>query len=157
MTATVRTLIECLQKDDKDLKQLELALKKESEALQSRQVKLLEDATKVKAKALTSLEQRAKEKTQILIALGFSPETQTVDQFLNSLGNGPLKKIWQYIRNKLKRCQQLNAINGKVVSHSQARVNKMMEIIRGKTNQESLYTPYGKEKSASNSYKIASA
>lgn len=157
MTTTVRNLVECLQKDEKELKHLETALRKEREALQNRDLKLLEDVIKVKTSLLTSLEQRAKQKMQILIALGYTPNRMTIDEFLIDLKNQPLIRIWEYIRKKLRDCQSSNAVNGKVVSHSQMRVNKMMQIVRGQNSQASLYTASGKERSTPGTYRIASA
>jgi flagella synthesis protein FlgN len=157
MTITVRTLIECLQQDDKDLKQLEAVLKKENEALRTRDLKVMEDVLKIKTSLLSAIEQRAKHKTDILIALGFQPQRMTLDIFLSQLNNDPLKRVWAYLRQKLQDCKTLNSINGKVVSHSQIRVNKMMQIVRGQNTQAGLYTATGKQSSASCAYRIASA
>lgn len=157
MTITVRTLIECLQHDDKDLKQLEAVLKKENEALRTRDLKVMEDVLKVKTSLLSSIEQRSKHKSEILIALGYLPQSMTLDGFLTQLNNEPLKRVWAYLRQKLQDCKTLNSINGKVVSHSQMRVSKMMQIVRGQNNQASLYTATGKQSSSASAYRIASA
>lgn len=157
MTITVRTLIECMQQDDKDLKQLEVVLKKESEALQQRDLKLLGDVLTLKTSLLSSIEQRAKNKSHILHALGYTPTTMDLDGFLDQLNNEPLKRVWLYLRNKLQDCKTLNSINGKVVSHSQMRVSKVMQIVRGQSSQSNLYTASGKQSSAASAYRIASA
>ncbi len=157
MTIALKTLIQFLDDDIQDLTLLTQVLDEEKNALQSRDLTLLEQNQLQKQHYLQRMEQRAQAK-QSYLERASAPKTPPAFSLLIKVSsNEALKEKWQTVQSLLERCQSANIVNGKIISHSQRRVGKMMDIVRGRTNQPTLYGSEGKQQSMAAGYMLAKA
>ena len=78
-------------------------------------------------------------------------------QFLKQIsGDDDLIQRWHNAQDRLERCQQKNAVNGRIVGHLQRRVTRISEIIRGSDRNQSLYSSGGETQSVNHSHVLAS-
>ncbi|PIE43336.1 MAG: hypothetical protein CSA50_05520 [Gammaproteobacteria bacterium] len=143
MTIALKTLFDFLDSDLNDLPHLEHALNEERLALQERNLSLLEQSQLLKQQVLQRLEQRTRAKSDYL-AKACAPNPPTFATLVRVSSNAELKAKWQLVQTLLNQCKQANSVNGKIISHSQQRVTKIMEIVRGQSRQSSLYGSQGK-------------
>lgn len=156
--ATVEGLKTLLRKDEASLEQLLTVLESEHEALAGNDMTALENATSEKDEILQAIRERAKRKIRLLVDLGYRPDSgQVPSQFLKQIsGDDDLIQRWESAQAQLERCQQKNAVNGRIVGHLQRRVTRISDIIRGSDRNQSLYSSGGETQSVNHSHVLAS-
>ncbi|PID42351.1 MAG: hypothetical protein CSA52_03800 [Gammaproteobacteria bacterium] len=157
MTIALKTLIDFLDSDLNDLTRLEEVLNKERHALQERDLPQIEQSQQLKQELLQCLEQRARSKSTYLAKECAPKAPPTFSMLVKVSSNAELKSKWQLVQSLLNQCKQANSVNGKIISHSQQRVTRIMEIIRGQSRQSSLYGARGKKETMSGSCVLARA
>ncbi|WP_250658458.1 flagella synthesis protein FlgN [Alkalimarinus coralli] len=146
-----------LQEDIQDLTRLSELLNKERTALKERSNDSLKLLTSEKSSRIKSIEHRAKEKAKLFIDAGHQIRKGEFEKVIADIPDPELQALWRKVNVGLRFCQDQNTINGKVVSHSLKRVNKLMDIVRGQHNKPNLYGSSGKESSIGGLNSIAKA
>lgn len=155
---TIDGLKSLLRKDEANLERLLTVLESEHEALAGNDMAALESATSEKDSLLNAIRERAKRKIRLLVELGYHPDSgQAASAFLRENANDPeLLERWERAQAQLDRCQQKNAVNGRILGHLQRRVTRISDIIRGADSNQSLYSSGGETRSLNHSHVLAS-
>lgn len=130
---TAGTSQQLLAKQQQQLESLEQLLKEEREVL-----------TKHDPKALTVLTER---KTTLLAAIeAFDANIGKNSQFLADKQAGLIEEPLATIQETLVRCQELNAVNGQIINHSQLAVERMKTSLLERHSKSSItYDSKGKK------------
>ncbi len=155
--AHIEELTELLNQDILQLKSLSDVLEREKALLSDSDVKSLTSVTEEKNLLLNQIRERAKSKIRVLVAMGFRPDQGQPSRFIAAAGLTSVEELWSEADELLNRCQSLNRLNGRVISHLQKRLSKLTEIFRGASGQEKLYGAKGQEQSVSHTSVLASA
>ena len=157
MPLSIDRLKALLQEDIQDLTKLSEILNKERTALKERSTTSLKQLSSDKSSRLKTIEYRAKEKAKLFVDAGYSIKKGEFEQVISEIPDTSLQSLWRKVNIGLKFCQDQNTVNGKVVSHSLKRVNKLMDIVRGQHNKPNLYGSSGKENTMGGLNSIAKA
>ncbi|WP_111496346.1 flagella synthesis protein FlgN [Marinobacter bohaiensis] len=155
--AAIDELKKLLREDIKQLEQLGGVLASEKSLLKSSDVDGLESVTQEKNRLLASVRERAKQKIHVLVQMGFNPRNGQPSTFIRSAGIEELTTLWQDAENRLKACQRLNQVNGRIIGHLQQRLGRLNEIFRGCSDQAKLYSSSGQSSAVSHKTVLASA
>lgn len=156
MTA-IDELNNLLNQDIRRLETLANILEQEKALLASPDLRTLETLTGDKNRLLEQLRQSAKAKIRSLVAMGYRQDCGEPSRFIRSAGMTDLLALWQEAEGRLKVCQELNQINGRVISHLQKRLARLTDIFRGVSAHQKLYGAQGEQKAVSHSTILASA
>lgn len=157
MAIALKNLIQFLDLDIQDLTRLTQVLLHETEALQQRNLPLLESSQAEKHHLLHRIEHRAQAKIAYLSEASTPKAPPPFSLLVKVSSNPELKEKWRAVQSLLENSQRANAINGKIISHSQRRVEKMMDIVRGKSQQPALYGSEGKQQLLNSGFMLAKA
>ena len=157
MPLSIDRLKTLLQEDIQDLTRLSEILNKERTALKERSNTSIQTLASEKSTCIKSIEYRAKEKAMLFVDAGYQVKKGTFEKVISEIQDPSLQSLWRKVNIGLRFCQDQNTVNGKVVSHSLKRVNKLMDIIRGQHNKPNLYGSSGKENSIGGLNSIAKA
>lgn len=157
MPLSIDRLKTLLQEDIKDLTILSEILNKERTALKERSNTSIKQLANDKSTTIKAIEYRAKEKARLFIDAGYQIKKGEFEKIISEIPDSSLQALWRKVNIGLRFCQDQNTINGKVVSHSLKRVNKLMDIVRGQHNKPNLYGSSGKESSIGGLNSIAKA
>ena len=141
------------------LESLNTLLIAERTALKERNTANIESALEQKTELLKQLEQKATARSQLLSNSGFDGNEQGMEQYLNSLNNSaePLKQQWLVLKEKLETCKESNQINGAIVQRSKTQVETLLNILRGQSGQQNIYSDTGKSNSIAAGHSLAKA
>lgn len=124
--------------------QLQTVLAAEAEALANRNVDALEHIVGNKQdlmQAFNGLEYRTQ---QILEQTGFGAGKQGIEACIDWCDDsGQLKRGWQLLLERIRRCQHQNRINGAILDSSRRHAQEALAILRGQPITTPLYNPTG--------------
>lgn len=155
--AAIDDLTQLLNEDIRDLDRLRDTLAAEKEALKGSEISAMEPLTQAKNTLLNLVRDRAKQKVHALVAMGYRPDAGAPSQFIRSAGLTDLTKLWQTAEQKLALCQEMNGLNGRIISHLQKRLTSLTDIFRGSSGQAKLYGASGQQTSLGQRNILASA
>ncbi|UZE97759.1 flagella synthesis protein FlgN [Alkalimarinus alittae] len=157
MPLSIDRLKTLLQEDIQDLTRLSEILNKERTALKERSNAAIQELAIDKSTCIKSIEHRAKAKALLFVDAGYQIKKGEFEKVIAEIPDESLQSLWRKVNVGLRFCQDQNTINGKVVSHSLKRVNKLMDIVRGQSNKPNLYGSSGKESTIGGLNSIAKA
>lgn len=155
--AAIDDLTQLLNDDIRDLEQLSDTLTAEKAALRGSDINAIEPLTQIKNTLLNQVRERAKQKVHALVAMGYRPDAGAPSQFIRSAGLVDLTALWQRAEKKLAHCQELNGLNGRIITHLQKRLASLTDIFRGSSGQAKLYGASGQQTSLGQRNILASA
>lgn len=155
--AAIDELKQLLTQDLDTLGHLGDLLAQEKTALTASDVSVIEPLTQQKNALLDQVRDRAKSKIRALVAMGYRPETGDPSRFIRSSGLTELTELWSAAEQALKRCQQQNQTNSRIVGHLQQRLARLTDIFRGSAGQSKLYGATGQQTSLGQRNILASA
>ena len=149
---------ELQQHIDQDLSmcsQLLELLREEQEALKARDVDKVEELLERKVPILEALEHNAKQRQAWASASLAGENTEALwASLLSSLGNTGIKQRWSQLKSLYADVRTQNEVNGKLLSRHQGTLQRLLDIMRGKTASPNLYnaTGYSSASSQSNNF-----
>lgn len=155
--AAIDELKALLQQDIRQLEQLGGLLAAEKQHLKSSDVDGLQGLTQEKNRLLNDVRERAKRKIHALVNMGFNPRLGQPSTFIRSAGIDELTQLWTDAENRLKACQRMNQVNGRIIGNLQQRLGRLTEIFRGCSDQAKLYGASGQSSAVSHKNVLASA
>ncbi|MEQ5833573.1 flagellar protein FlgN [Marinobacter mangrovi] len=155
--AAIDDLKALLHKDIQQLEQLGGLLASEKQLLKTSDMAGLEALTREKNHLLNEVRERAKRKIHALVAMGFNPRHGQPSTFIRAAGVEELTQLWNEAENRLKACQRLNQVNGRIIGNLQQRLGRLTEIFRGCADQAKLYGAKGQSTAVSHKTVLASA
>lgn len=155
--AAIDELKSLLKQDIQQLEQLGGLLASEKNHLKSSDVDGLQTITQEKNRILNDIRERAKRKIHALVNMGFNPRQGQPSTFIQSAGLTDLTQLWTDAENRLKACQRMNQVNGRIIGNLQQRLGRLTEIFRGCSEQAKLYGSQGQSTAVSHKNVLASA
>ena len=158
MSLNIELLTEMLSQDATALLNLKNLLEQERAQLVARKREALPEIIEQKSRLLDILNLNTQRRQEVLQASGLSANAAGWEEFLVQ-NNAPaeLRVKWQEITQEFASCQQLNTINGKMITRSQQTLNQLLNLLRGKVPSPSLYDAHGAKAQIASSYTIAKA
>jgi len=128
------------------LESLNTLLMVERTALKDRDTTNIKSLLEQKTGLLRELEANATQRSQLLTQSGFDGNEQGMTAYLETLPTtaSALINQWQILKDKLLSCKEANQINGSIVNRSRAQVESLLNIMRGQSGEQKIYTGTGK-------------
>ena len=157
--ATTTALSSSMSQAIELLETLNTLLMVERTALKDRDTANIKSVLEKKTSLLEDLESNATTRSQILTQAGFDGNEQGMTAYLETLpmSASALSAQWQTLKENLHRCKETNEINGTIVSRSKTQVESLLNIMRGQSGQQKIYTDAGKSPSVGGGHSLAKA
>ena len=149
-------LTQCLASSD----QLILMLERERNALSNQSAKELENTAFEKKLLAELIDSQTKECGQRLEQEGYGQGPASISNYISKAGEDVSKELstlWESIQQNLKRCQNENRVNGRVLETSQKRIKQAIDILHGQAPEGVLYGRAGKTVSDSKAHTLSRA
>lgn len=142
----IERLAKGITRDIETCEQLLVFLAQEQTLLKERELESLEQLVNDKSQLLNQLHQSAVSRTQWIAH--FNREKPNADQeteaaFSEIAEQLGLSEDWAKLKKLFKACQEANEVNGKTLARSQATHERLLNILRGQGNGQTLYTGKG--------------
>ncbi len=140
MSADIHSFTDLLKQDLNALHQLQNLLNQERSSLEKNQLEVLGDLQEKKKPLLLEIQQNARKRTDWV-----SQTKLSKSRFLRLLDEKapPVMALYQECEAKLHAVKALNEVNGQIIASSQQRVVRLMQIIRGQSQQAQMYGKNG--------------
>lgn len=125
-------------------------LNQEHTALAKNDTEQVAQLAQQKQQLTTLIEHSESQRRTFFASLNLSADTKGMAQLAQSIARPQVRelaKLWQEILQTSQTCQQQNQINGIVLAHQQRRAMLLLQILRGQTNQTTLYSARGNKES----------
>ena len=158
--ATITALSSSMTQATELLESLSALLMAERTALKERDTLNIQSLLEQKTSVLAELQNNASTRSQLLAELGFEGDETGMNAWLDSLpvnAATELKQQWQALKEKLESCKSANQINGTIVHRSKAQLDLLLDILRGQSGDQKLYTGDGKSTSVASGHSLAKA
>lgn len=124
--------------------QLHTVLVAEADALANRDVDALERLVGDKQGLMQTFDALEHRKQQLLEQTGFDAADADIVSCIDWCDDtGQLKRGWQLLLERVRRCQQQNRINGATLDSSRRHAQQALAILRGQPITTPLYNPAG--------------
>lgn len=118
----------------------------EKNAIEKIDPTLLQNCVNQKQQNLELLAENTLLRNEALVELGFSADTQGLEQLQQSLSPGIAKEIskrWENLTIQLQQAAKLNQRNEQIVKRSQGNVSQLLSILQGQTPKTTIYDEAG--------------
>mgnify|MGYP001581475856 CR=1 FL=1 len=149
------TLHDLLEKDLQNTVDLENLLRAERAQLESRDIGALSRILIEKAEVLAAIEQNDEARRKLLVQQGYPADNQGMRRFCSESPRGV--SLYDQLREQIAQCAALTNINGAIVHRSRLNTRHVLDILRGKGTQSSLYTSAGGTNKTSETRALARA
>jgi len=141
------------------LESLNTLLMVERTALKDRDTTNIKSVLEQKTGLLKELETNATQRSQLLAQSGFDGDEQGMNAYLETLPvtASALINQWHVLKDKLLSCKEANQINGSIVNRSRAQVESLLNIMRGQSGEQKIYTGAGKSRVVSGGHSLGKA
>ena len=149
---TLSAIEQLLLADIQHGEELVVLLQAEKKALESRDSEQLQTLLARKKQTLSAIEDNTLQRQKIASALSSQhPELDTT-----VLLTQHFQQLYNQYKNKFERCEHLNNVNGKIIKHSQGRIQRMLRIF-SQNDEPMLYNSHGLNASSSSSGRVTRA
>ncbi|MCG8668790.1 MAG: flagellar protein FlgN [Pseudomonadales bacterium] len=152
--------LELLKTDLRKTDELVQYLEAEKSAIQERDFDSYTSLLSQKKHLLVEIESLDRERQNLMTAMGFPGTKEGFEDFLQyvpSAWKGRFEDIWSALTKKLNRCKDLNQINGKILLHAQIATDRLMQMIKGVSPNETVYRANGQRSQIGNQRSLAMA
>ena len=132
-------------------------LSQEREALKKRDTDALEIILKHKTEKLMQLDNSAKKRTLWAQQLNIDIKSSGWSQLLQELKKPDIVQSWGALKELIDDCKKSNEVNGKLLSRNQKTLSRLLDVVRGKNTNNTLYNAYGSSSSGAASMKVGEA
>jgi len=132
-----------IQQDLATSRQLLALLEQEKGSTQARDYASMSQLLKEKAPLLEQLKLNAQQRSTWLSELECTPNEDNWNKLLQSLNNNDLEKQWKDVKNTIQHCQDINNVNGKLISRGAQSHERLLHLMRGNTQQTDIYNASG--------------
>ena len=130
-------------------------LETERKALEARNYEGYQELVTNKQTLLAQLEQHSIIRQKLLYQAGFKSEASTLS--VADQQAPKVAKAWRALGKQWIHCQQLNEVNELISNRSRLVTGKILDLLRGQTNQQKLYDDKGNAQNATSGRSITSA
>ncbi len=136
---------------------LQELLDNEQQALGDNNAEAMQELLPIKLSLLSELELNASERHQMLDKAGIGSDYAAVQEYIQSTGDEKLLEAWNTLIDKLKGCQSSNTVNGKIIHRSRQQIDTLLNLLRGQSENQKLYTQSGSSTSVNPNQPFAKA
>lgn len=148
---------ELIQHDLATSRQLLALLQKENELTTKRDFGLMAQLLKEKQPLIEELKLNAQQRSAWLVSLNYQPIEKNWGELLESLNQLDLKKQWDDVKETIEYCQNINDLNGKLINRGLSSHERLLQLMRGNTQQADTYNAYGTKHTTSFSGTVTQA
>ena len=149
------TLHNLLEKDLQNTVDLGSLLRAERTQLEARDIGALSRTLIEKAELLAAIEQNDEARRKLLVLHGYPLDNKGMRRFCAESTRGVT--LYDQLREQIAQCAALTNINGAIVHRSRLNTRHVLDILRGKGTQSSLYTSVGGTHKTSETRALAKA
>lgn len=149
-----------LKKDFTKASQLLQFLEAEKAAIEQRDFKGYHGLQDNKRQLLVEVEALNRERANILADMGFSADKPGFESFLNKVPanwRDRFEHSWAALSKTMNRCRDLNDINSKILLHAQIATERLMQMIKGVSANQTVYRANGRTTQAGQPRSLATA
>ncbi|MDX1693365.1 MAG: flagellar protein FlgN [Ketobacteraceae bacterium] len=149
-----------LKKDLSKADQLLQYLEAEKSAIEKRDLDGYHGLQNNKKQLLIEIESLDRERKSLMESMGFSADKQGFQSFLQQVPanwRSRFEHLWESLSGKLNRCKDLNQVNGKILLHAQIATERLMQMIKGVSTNETVYQQNGRTSQGGNARCLATA
>lgn len=149
-----------LKKDLSKADQLLQYLEAEKSAIETRDFDGYHGLQNNKKQLLIDIEALDRERTALMQEMGFSADKQGFDEFVKLVPTNWQQRfndMWTTLSEKMNRCRDLNQVNGKVLHHAQIATERLMQMIKGVSSNQTVYHANGRTTQSGNARCLATA
>lgn len=132
-------LLEC---ETEEIVRLGQLLQQEYSALKTNNLAGIESAAYAKQQPLARLETYEQQRNEVLQRANLSSDEIGMQLYLQSADAG-IKRLWQQLLTLTAQCRQQNQINAALVELSRRHTQRVLTLLRGQTDHQTLYGPAG--------------
>lgn len=152
MSVDPSAVLQMIAQDTQSATALKTLLLRERELLERREHDELPSIIEKKDLLLNAIAQSAMQRKNTLNALGLRADSRGWQELLSTQNQlAVAKSPWQQLQSLFEECQELNEINGKMISRSKQTLSKLLSLVRGQTAAPQLYNQTG----AASSYRAS--
>lgn len=152
--------LELLKKDIAKTDQLMQYLEAEKKAIEDRDYDNYNKLLEHKKHLLIEVESLDHERQKIMQEMGFSSDKEGFNRFLAqvpSTWKSRFEDLWSTLTDKLNRCRDLNQVNGKILLHAQIATERLMQMMKGVSPNETIYHANGRTTAGASQRCLATA
>lgn len=149
-----------LKKDLGKADQLLQYLEAEKSAIQERDFKGYHAMMTNKKQLLVDIESADRERQAIMQEMGFSADKEGFQAFLTQVPTNwreRFETMWEALSSKMNRCKDLNQVNGKILLHAQMATERLLQLVKGVSPNETVYHANGRTTQNGNQRCLATA
>lgn len=142
------------------LESLNVLLMAERTSLKDRDSLNIKNLLSQKTELLQQLDHNASARTQLLLDSGVEANDQGIMSYLESLPINTattLRDQWQTLKEDLHSCKTANQINGTILHRSKTQTETLLNILRGQSGDQKIYTNAGRSTIISSGNSLAKA
>lgn len=141
-------LLKAIEDDHKLALKLKTILQEERRHLEQRQYSAHQALVQEKTQHLMALERADIERRQAMASMGLTSDKLGFDIFVEKVPpawKNRFNHAWEQLSDTMNTCARLNKVNGKILSHAQHSMDKLMSIIKGGGSSVSVYQSNGRK------------
>ncbi len=152
--STIHTMIE---QDLATSRQLLALLERETDSTQERDFAAMSELLKEKTPLIDNLKKNAKIRSQLLLSTNKAANEENWSLLLDSFNDQAVKESWQAMQTTISQCKEINNINGKLINRGVQSHNKLLQLMRGNTQQADIYDAKGSKRTSNYSGMLTQA
>lgn len=113
-----------------------------------------------KKQTLVSIESTERERHSLLHSIGYEIDKAGFEAFVRKIPatwQTRFNDVWNNLSQNLKRCRDLNEVNGKVLLHAQLASERLLQVIKGVRPNETVYRANGRAHAGASHRSLATA
>ncbi len=142
-----KLFVQLVEQQHNTMQQLYKLLQSERHYLEQRKFKQYKEVLEQKKHPLQLLEQSETHLETLLAQFQLPFSAEGIEHFLSHMSQ-PLQqqaqKQWQQLLKTTAECQQLNAVNERIVFHTKQSVDRLLSLLKGQQNDTKIYQKNGK-------------
>ncbi|MCH7817524.1 MAG: flagellar protein FlgN [Proteobacteria bacterium] len=153
-------LLTLLQSDLANTQKLADLLESEKQHLEVRELDALQQLLPTKAQLLTDIDVNRQRRDQFLQSIGINQGEAALREHLQRCADASASaclSALDQLKIKLSLCNKYNELNGLIISNSRRRNGQRLDILKGTTREQKLYTAQGGTTSTSISNSVQQA
>lgn len=154
---TAKDITQNIGHDTQACEKLLSILHEEQEALKHRDADTMERLLAQKGPIIERLENSAKLRHAWATAANVPSSEDGWMAMLTELGAGNIKSAWDNLKALYAKVHEQNEVNGKLLSRHQSTINRLLDVMRGRTASANLYNASGYAATQANSNKFGEA
>ncbi len=149
-----------LKKDLTKADQLLQYLEAEKAAIEKRDFTGYHGLQNNKKQLLIEIESLDRERQGLMQEMGFAADKEGFEEFLEKVPTNwraRFEDLWESLSAKMNRCRDLNQINGKILLHAQIATERLMQMIKGVSSNQTVYRANGRTTQSGDQRRLATA